>query len=175
MSQSLDDQEKAIARQLIRNPRATDISISEATGVQLRTVGRKRQKLEQSGRLRYWASIDLGEGGTGQFNTTHLYIIKFAIGVTYEQLHAAISHMPLINELTPIIAESHIAEIDGNLAMLYTIEGTSDRDIVRNVHERLLPNLVRNHGPNSIQEVSTLRLLGPVRVLRNYLPSLNMA
>ncbi|MFO1452622.1 MAG: hypothetical protein U1F61_30930 [Opitutaceae bacterium] len=174
-SRPLDDQEKAIARHLVRDPRATDKSISDATGVQLRTVGRKRQKLEQEGLLRYWASVDLGESGTGQYNASHLYIIKFALGVTYESLREKIRGERQIPELTDMIAESHIAEIDGKLSLLFVIEGTSDRDIVRSVHERLIPSLMRNHGAQSIQEITTLRLLSPVRVLRNYLPLLNMA
>ena len=175
MPRPLDDQEKAIARQLIRNPRATDKSISEATGVQLRTVGRKRQKLERAGLLRYWASVDLSETGTGQYNTSHLYIIKFALGVTYDGLRNVIRREPQLSDLSAITTESHIAEIDGKLALLFVIDGTSDRDIVQSVHERLIPNLMKNHGPNSILEVSTLRLLSPVRALRNYLPLVNMA
>lgn len=174
MPRPLDDQEKAIARQLIRNPRATDKSISEATGVQLRTVGRKRQKLEQLGLLRYWASVELGEEGTGKFNVRHFYIIKFAIGVTYDELRSIITAKSDVTDITSIIAESHIAEIDGKLALLVIVEGTSDRDIVQSVHERLIPSLSRNHGPHAIQEISTLRLLGPVRTLRNYLPLINM-
>ncbi len=175
MPRPLDDQAKAIARQLIRNPRATDKSIADATGVPLRTVGRKRQKLERAGLLRYWASVDLTESGTGQYNSSHLYIIKFALGVTYDGLRAVIRREPQLSELSAITAESHIAEIDGKLALLFTIEGTSDRDIVQSVHERLIPNLIKNHGPHSILEVSTLRLLGPIRTLRNYLPLANMA
>ncbi|MBC7369540.1 MAG: winged helix-turn-helix transcriptional regulator [Undibacterium sp.] len=174
MPRPLDDQDKAIARQLIRNPRTTDKSISGATGVQLRTVGRKRQKLERAGLIRYWASVDLSETGTGQYNASHLYIIKFALGVTYDSLRAVIRREPQLSELSAITTESHIAEIDGKLALLFAIDGTSDRDIVQNVHERLIPNLIKNHGPNSILEVSTLRLLSPIRTLRNYLSLLNM-
>ena len=174
-SRPLDDQEKAIARHLVRDPRATDKSISDATGVPLRTVGRKRQKLEQEGLLRFWASVDLGESGTRQYNASHLYIIKFALGVTYENLREKIRGERQIPELTDMIAESHIAEIDGKLSLLFVIEGTSDRDIVRSVHERLIPSLMKNHGAHSIQEITTLRLLSPVRVLRNYLPLINMA
>lgn len=172
--EKLDEQEKSIARQLVRDPRASDKSISDSTGVQLRTVGRKRHKLEQSGLLRYWASVDLSETGTGEFIARHLYIIKFAIGVTFESVRNKVLAEPEIAGLTNMVVESQIAEVDGKLALLFVIEGASDRDIVKNVDERLIPSLLRNHGANSIAEINTLRLLSPVRVLRNYLPMRNM-
>src|SRR3712207_5044028 len=43
----LDPQERLIVRQLIRDPRESDNGIGEATGVNVRTVGRKRQRMEQ--------------------------------------------------------------------------------------------------------------------------------
>jgi hypothetical protein len=139
-----------------------------------KTVGRKRQKLEKSGLLRYRASVDLSPEGTGKFLASHLYIVKFSIGVTYDQIRANITRGADALTLTAIIADSQIAEIDGKLALLFVVEGTSDRDIVKSVHEQLIPSLVKNHGPNAILEINTLRLLGPVRILRNYLPTVNM-
>src|SRR4051812_31580855 len=49
----LDQQERLIVRQLIRDPRESDNGIGELTGVNVRTVGRKRQRMEQSGVLSY--------------------------------------------------------------------------------------------------------------------------
>ena len=37
-----------------------------------------------------------------------------------------------------------------------------------------MPSLLRNHGENSIEEVSTARILSPVRVMRNYVLPVNM-
>ncbi|HEX8311497.1 MAG TPA: winged helix-turn-helix transcriptional regulator, partial [Chthoniobacteraceae bacterium] len=82
----LDEQERLIVRHLIRDPRESDNGIGEATGVNVRTVGRKRQRLEQAGILSYFTHLDLSANGTGQFNTRHLYIIKFRIGVTFKQV-----------------------------------------------------------------------------------------
>lgn len=171
----LDEQERLIVRQLIRDPRESDNAIGEATGVNVRTVGRKRQRLEQAGVLSYFTHLDLSMSGTGQFNTRHLYIIKFRIGVTYKQLLEDIQREPFVRSIfTEIIFESHIAEIDGKLAMLLFIDGASDTDIVQTVQEKLIPSLLRNHGENSIEEVSTIRILAPVRVMRNYVLPVNM-
>ena len=171
----LDEQERLIIRQLIRDPRESDNGIGETTGVNVRTVGRKRQRLEQDGILSYHTQVDLTESGTGQYTARHLYIIKFRLGITVGQLEEDIRREPFVRSIfTETIFQSEIAEIDGNVAMLLYIDGASDRDIVQTVQERLIPSLLRNHGEGSITEVSTIRLLKPVRVMRNYLPFVNM-
>jgi hypothetical protein len=136
---------------------------------------RKRQRLEQAGILSYFTHVDLSSRGTGQFNTRHLYIIKFRIGITYKQVLEDIQREPFVRSIfTEIIFESHIAEIDGKTAMLLFIDGASDTDIVQTVQEQLIPSLLRNHGENSIEEVSTIRVLAPVRTMRNYVLPVNM-
>lgn len=172
----LDDQERLIVRQLIRDPRESDNGIGEITGVNVRTVGRKRQRLEQEGVLSYYTNVDLTVSGTGQFTARHLYIIKFRIGITFRQIQDDIKREPFVRSIfTEIIYESHIAEIDGKIALLLFIDGESDTDIVQTVQEKVVPSLLRNHGENSIEEVSTMRLLSPVRLMRNYLPFVNMS
>jgi DNA-binding Lrp family transcriptional regulator len=172
---AFDDQERLIIRQLVRDPRESDNGIGELTEVNVRTVSRKRQRLEEEGVLSYHTHVDLSAQGAGQFNARHLYIIKFRIGVTFKQLVEDIQREPFVRSIfTEIIFESHIAEIDGKLALLLYIDGGSDTDIVQTVQEKLVPSLLRNHGENSIEEISTIRMLSPVRVMRNYLPFVNM-
>jgi DNA-binding Lrp family transcriptional regulator len=171
----LDEQERLIVRHLIRDPRESDNGIGEATGVNVRTVGRKRQRLEHAGILSYYTHLDLSSRGTGQFGARHLYIIKFRIGITYKQLLEDIQREPFVRSIfTEIIFESHIAEIDGKLAMLLFIDGANETEIVQTVQEQLIPSLLRNHGENSIEEVNTIRVLAPVRTVRNYIQPVNM-
>lgn len=171
----LDEQERLIVRHLIRDPRESDNGIGEATGVNVRTVGRKRQKLEQAGILSYFTHVDLTGTGAGQFTARHLYIIKFRIGVTYNQMLEDIRREPFVRSVfTEVIFESHIAEIDGHVAMLLFIDGASDTDIVQTVQEKLIPSLQRNHGEDSIEEIQTIRVLAPVRAVRNYMLPVNM-
>jgi DNA-binding Lrp family transcriptional regulator len=171
----LDEQERLIVRALVRDPRESDNGIGETTGVNVRTVGRKRHRLEQAGILSYFTHLDLSARGTGQFNARHLYVIKFRIGVTYRQLLEDIQKEPFVrSSFTEIIFESHIAEIDGKLAMLLFIDGVDETDLVQTVHEKLIPSLLRNHGENSIEEINTMRVLAPVRQMRNYVLPVNM-
>ena len=84
--------------------------------------------------------------------------------MSYKQLLEDIKREPFVRSVfTEVIFESHIAEIDGKLAMLLFIDGASDIDIVQTVQEKLIPSLENNHGKGSIEEVSTVRILSPVR------------
>ena len=171
----LNEQERLIVRQLIRDPRKSDNGVGEATGVNVRTVGRKRQRLEEEGVLSYHTHLDLTAAGTGQFGARHLYIIKFRIGVTPQGVLDDIRREPQVRSIfTEVIFESHVAEIDGHVALLLFIDGVSDADIVQTVQDKLIPSLLQNHGANSIEEVSTVRILSSVRMIRNYVLPVNM-
>ena len=172
---NLDEQEQLIVRELIRNPRESDNRIGEITGVNVRTVGRKRQRLEAEGMLSYFTHLDLSSTGAGQLTTRHVYIIKFRLGIAFEQIRQNIRNEPKVRSVfTELLFESHIAEVDGHLALLLFVEGETETSLVQAVQEKLIPSLLANHGEGAIEEVSTLRLLCPVRTLRNYLPFVNM-
>src|SRR3954467_10965560 len=95
----LDEQERLIVRQLIRDPRESDNGIGEITGVNVRTVGRKRQRLEHPGVLSFFAHLDLSSSGTGEYSTRHLYIIKFRNGITFNQLVEDIKREPFVRSI----------------------------------------------------------------------------
>lgn len=174
-SRALDDQEVMIIKALIRDPRQSDHGISKLTSVPAPTVRRKRMKLEQEGLLSFFTALDMQETGTGTFGARHLYIIKFRIGVTVKQVLEEISEEPNVRSIfTDLIYESHVAEIDGRVALVMIIEGKNDADIVENVQGKIVPSLRKNHGPDSIEEISTIRLLRPIRIFHNYVPLVNM-
>ena len=171
----LDDQEKLIVKALIRDPRLSDNQVGKLTGVPTPSVRRKRKKLEEEGLLAYFAALDMQESGTGTFGARHLYVIKFRIGITVKQLVEEIKNEPNVRTIfTDLIYESHIAEIEGRVALVMIIEGKNDADIVENVQGRIVPSLRKNHGADSIEEISTIRLLSPVRIFHNYVPLVNM-
>ena len=69
---TFDDQERAILKALIRDPRQSDNYISKITGVPTPTARRKRKRLEEEGLLSYFTAVDLQESGTGTFGARHL-------------------------------------------------------------------------------------------------------
>ncbi len=174
-NRSLDDQEKMIVKALIRDQRLSDNQIGKLTGVPTPTVRRKRKKLEADGLLSYFCALDMQETGTNTFGARQLYIIKFRIGITLKQVVDEIKSEPNIRSIfIDLIYESHIAEIEGRVALVMIIEGKNDADIVENVQGKIVPSLRKNHGPDSIEEISTIRLLIPVRIFHNYVPLVNM-
>jgi DNA-binding Lrp family transcriptional regulator len=172
---TLDEQEKQIVTHLVRDPRASDNAVAEVTGINVRTVNRKRRRLEQEGLVTYYTQLDLSPFGAQQFNSRHLYTIKFRIGVTYRRLLEEIKDVgKLPASFSKLIHDSHIAEIDGKVALLLYIDGTGAADVVNTVHEQVIPVLWKMHGKDSIEEITSCRILAPVRVMRNYLPLVNM-
>ena len=172
---SLDDQERHIIRALIRNPRCSDNRISALTAVPVRTVSRKRARLEQEGVLSYYTAIEMQAEGTGRFSTQHMLMIKFKLGITRSQIVQEIRSEPNVADVySELIRDSYIAEMDGHIALVMVVEGESDSDVAENVQGKIIPSLQKNHGEDSIQELRTIRLLDPIRRLHNYLPMVNM-
>jgi len=149
--------------------------LGEENDIPVRTVSRKRARMEQAGMLRYFAEVEMGPAGTGHFQCRHLYLIKFRIGITERQIQEEVRHEPnVVTVFTRSIYESHIAEVDGRVALVMLVEGSSDADIVDRVQGEIIPSLKKNHGEDSIEDIQTVRLLAPIRLLRNYLPAVNM-
>ncbi|MCF7860756.1 AsnC family protein [Candidatus Woesearchaeota archaeon] len=164
----LDRQEVLILKALIRDPRMSDNKVGRLTGVPIRTVSRKRQKMESEGVLKYYVSY------CSTHHAKHLYTIKFKLGVTKQKLKMEIMDEPQIKTLfTESIYSSRFAEIDGHTAILMIVKGRTDNEIAESFNGNILPNMVKNHG-DCIQEISTIRLSEPIRKFHNYLSFINM-
>jgi len=175
MPRKLDRQEQQILRALIRNPRMSDNRIAQRTGIPLTTVNRKRRRMEEEGLLSYFCALDMGPAGTGAFSARHLYLIEFKLGITQDQIIKEIKEEPNIRTVfTEFIYESHIAEIGGHTALALLIEGKNDDEINNKFNGRMVPSLKKNHGADSITNISTIRMGRPIRIFHNYLPMVNM-
>lgn len=171
----LDPQEGAVVKALIRNPRQSDARISRLTKVPVRTVNRKRKRLEREGLLAYYTALDMGPTGTGQFPARHLYVIQFRPGIPQSQLVNEIKTEPNIRTIfTEMIYESHLAEVEGHAAIVMLIEGENDEDINNKFNGQIIPSLLKNHGEDSIVHVSSTILGRPIRLFHNYVPMVNM-
>ncbi len=172
---TIDEQEKLIIKALIRNPRSSDNQISKTTKVTVRTVYRKRKKLEEEGIIHYYLNINLDKSGIGKINARHLYLIKFKLGLSYTQLIQEINEEHNVKTVfTEHIYQSFLAEVDGRVALVMILEGERDEDIVENFNKIIVPSLKKNHGPDSIEDVQTIRLSDPIRFFHNYMPMLNI-
>jgi len=171
----LDHHETKIVRELIKNPRISDNQIGKNTKVPIRTVNRKRKKLEEDGLINYYTQLNMGRSGTGRFGSRQLHIIQFKLGITKSQILKEIAEETNVKtEYTKSVFESHIAEIDGHIAIIMILEGLSDDDIVEDFNGIVIPALRKNHGEDSIINIQTIRISDPIRKFHNYIPMLNM-
>ncbi len=165
----LDRQEKLIIKALIKDPRMSDNSIGKLTKVPIRTVSRKRKRLEERGQISYYTSLD------DKSKTKHMYLIQFKIGVTKKKLMNEMKEEPKVKSLfTDMIFQSSFAEIDGHTTILMIIEGESDNIISENFNGKILPLMQKEHGKESILNITTIRINDPIRIFHNYLPFINM-
>src|SRR3989338_8949280 len=100
----LDEQEQLIIKALIKDPRMSDNSIGKVTKVPIRTVSRKRKKLEQENKIEYYISVNQ------EITAKHMYIIKFGMGITKQKLMDEIKKEPKIKSVfTEMIYRSNFA------------------------------------------------------------------
>ena len=171
----LNTQDIKIIRALIRNPKLSDNKIGIMTGVPIRTVNRKRKKMEEQGILNYYTELNMGQTGTQRFNAKHMYVVKFRIGISQKQVISEVKEEPNVSTVfTEFIYESHIAEIEGHTALVLFIEGASDDEINNKFNEIIIPSLEKNHGVGSIIEITTIRIGKTIRLFHNYLPMVNL-
>lgn len=171
----LDEQEKKIVKALIKDPRSSDNQVGKETKVPIRSVSRKRKILEELGIISYFIAVNRGLDGTGRFGARHLHIIKFKMGIPKSQIVREIMEEKNVKTVYgEHVYESHIAEVDGHVALIMIIEGRTDDDIVENFNKTIVPALQKNHGIDSIVNVQTIRLSDPVRIFHNYVPMVNM-
>jgi len=174
-TRELDEHEKKIARELIRNPRISDNQISKNTKIPVMTVNRKRKKMEQEKLLRYFTSLDSGDGGTGMYRAKQLYIIKFKIGITSEKYLEALEYDSKYRGFkATYISLSYLGEKDGHLALILVIDGRSSSKLVDEFNGKLIPYFKEKLGEDCVKEVTTSKITHTVRRHHNYLTGLNM-
>ena len=173
--QELDKNELEIIKQLVKNPRISDNKISKNTKIPVKTVNRKRKKLEKTGIINYYFSMNTRKDGLGWFPSRHMYTIKFRLGLSQNKLIREIKEeMNVRTIFTDIIYESHIAEIDGHTGLVLILEGSSDEDVNIAFNSKIVPSLEKNHGKDCIVNISTIRLSREIRLFHNYLPMVNI-
>ncbi len=171
----LDDAERKIIRELIRNPRASDNQISKRTKIPVMTVNRKRKNLEENKLLRYYTSIDKGEFGLDIFGAKKLFIIKFKIGITrkeYLDIMDSDGKWRMFN--CKYISLAYLGEKDGRLALVMIVDAKDDDHLVEEFNGKIVPFLHGKLGEDCIKEITTVSLNKLTRVHHNYMPYQNL-
>jgi len=86
LGKELDNQEKSILKELVKDPRISDNQIALKTGIPVKSVNRKRKNLESERILSYHTRIDNNTEGTGIFGARRMYTILFDYGISRQML-----------------------------------------------------------------------------------------
>jgi len=171
----LDDQEKLIIRELIRDPRISDNQIAIRTNVPLKTVNRKRKNLEENRLIHYLCYLDNTNTGTGTFSGRCLYIIVMREGITKKMLIEKHEKSEKAMRFFPKhLFLSMVGEHEGNVALITLIESHKYDDIVEIYNAEIIPDLENLFGSQCIKKTVTIPIAATLRAIRNYLPGTNM-
>lgn len=171
----LDENERKIVRELIRNPRISDNQIAKNTKVPVMTVNRKRKQLERENLLRYYTSFDTGEFGTGRFKAKQLYIIKFKIGIARKDYIEKVEKDKKFQQFNASYTSlSYLGEKDGHLALVMILDAKTDSLLVDEFSGKIIPHLKEKLGNDCIRGIITTKISNTLRRHHNYLPSINM-
>ena len=162
-----------ITRALIRDPRLSDNAISDQTSVPPRTVTRKRKIMETQGLLHYFTSCSLN--AVTKDTECHIYLIRLRQGISARSVLRRMHHEPrLATVFTKYVSESHLVEIDGLTALLLFVNGSHANLVMDTFQQEIVPELVKRHGSDCIDHLTTMRLVSPLRLHHNYLPGINL-
>jgi len=170
----IDQQEKVIIRELIKNPKISDNKISKNTKVPVKTVNRKRKILEKRGLINYFTYLNNGINGTGRFSAKQQYIITFKYGITRSNIIEKIGReMPRLIELKHI-ADCSVGDKDGHAIIAITIESRLESDIIEVFNAEILPKFKRLFGEDAVIKTEVITLNVPIVMLHNYMPLVNI-
>lgn len=171
----LDDNERKIVRELIKDPRISDNQIGKNTKVSIMTVNRKRKRLEEDGILKYCTHLDTGKFGTGSFTARQLYMVKLKLGLTYKRFENDLKHETAITGRgAEHIFSSFLCEKDGHLVWCIVLRGGKRNEINEYFNSVLVPILKDKFGGDCINTIQTFRITNELRYFHNYLPGINM-
>jgi DNA-binding Lrp family transcriptional regulator len=170
----LDEQEKKILKELIKNPRISDNQIGSKTGIPVKTVNRKRKNLEKEGIVYYFTHVDNGEKGTGTFLSQHLYLLKLKFGITAALINEKFQHMFNNHVINKHVIFAGFGEMDGNITLMVMLESYKSQDIIEIFNAEIVSTISNFLGRDAIVEVKSIPLRNNIKLFHNYMPYINM-
>lgn len=171
----LDDQEKLIVRELIKDPRISDNQISTNTNIPLKSVNRKRKRMEFEGLLNYYTALDSSEKGTGAFSGRHLYLVKLNHGISRKDvLDFLKQNSSRSKHKMKHVHSTFVGRSGANLVLVKLIESRLSSDIVEIYNCDIVPELKNRFGEDAIVSTDVIHIDEMFRLFHNYMPGLNM-
>ena len=170
----LDEQEKKILTELVRNPRISDNQIGKNTNIPVKTVNRKRKILEERGVVHYFTFLNHGERGTGIFTSQYMYIVKLKYGITTLRVSQKFYEIMNNKALTKHTLFSSIGEDNGHVVLVFVLESGKQEDMVEIFNAEIVPTIGNFFGAEAIVDVKSIAMRRNTKLLHNYMPGYNM-
>lgn len=171
--EAIDKQDKLIMRELIANPRLSDNKISQVTDIPVKTVNRKRKKLEEKGILNYRVHINNGYGGTKSFSALAQFIVIFRHGITRRGFLENLDRVGFSDLDIKHIKNAYIGEVDGRVTFSLILESRAQEDLLEIFNTEIIGKLHNMVGHDSIHETKVINLHSNIISLHNYIEGLN--
>lgn len=174
-NKAVDEQDKLIMRELIANPRLSDNKISQITGIPVKTVNRKRKKLEEKGIINYRIHIDNGQEGTKSFSAICQFIVIFRHGITRSSFLDNLDRVGFSALDIKHIKEAYVGEMNGRVAFVATLESRLQEDLLEIYNTEIISKLHNMLGHDSIYKTKVVNLHTGLISLHNYIHRTNTA
>ena len=169
----LDEKERLIILELIKNPRASDNSISAATKIPVKTVNRKRKFLESKNLISYYVYLD-NFAGTKIFTSRQLFLVRFRHGITRDffmkRLAERFEKLNSSKVVSKHILESHLGEQNGCLVLTMIIESFSKNDLIEIFNAEIVKLISETFGTDAVSHTEVIDLTVQLSLLHNYSP-----
>ncbi|MCK5107386.1 MAG: Lrp/AsnC family transcriptional regulator [Nanoarchaeota archaeon] len=174
MLDALDEKEKRIIKELVKNPRISDNQISRITKIPLKTVNRKRKNLEEKGLIAYEVHLDNSRSGTNIFTSKQMYTITFRKGITRANFLNFAKHYDFANLFIKHCSEIFVGEQDGCLKLILFIESYLATDIIEIFNADYFNKFESYFGKGCIGDVNVITINNQLQSFHNYFPHINV-
>ena len=172
---NIDKKDMAIMGQLIKDPRLSDNQIAKRTSIPVKTVSRRRERLEKENVMQYMLNIDQKKIGDERKRAIHLFILTFRKGISKVMLAEKLGTIDEYSRIaTKHIHSSHLAEKDSRVVLVLFVESREEEDLGEIMNIDLVPYFERRLGNGAIEDIEAYPIRKTLRVLHNYIPEGNM-
>lgn len=168
MEYKFDEQEKLLLKELVKNPRISDNQIAINTKIPVKTINRKRKKLENKDILRYATYINYGEDGTNKFGACRFYIITFKYGISKTMFDQRLSEFGTNNIEIKHINSIFTGEINGRFALIMLLKSRVENDIIEIFNIDIVSKLKTVFGEDAIHNTNVIPINDFIKIHHNY-------
>ncbi|MGM5482100.1 MAG: winged helix-turn-helix domain-containing protein [Nanobdellota archaeon] len=170
-----DNQDKAIIKELIVNPRLSDNKVSRITGIPVKTVNRKRKRLETNGVLNYFVHVENGPEGTGKFGAKAQFMVIFRQGITRQSFFENLNRVGFSYLDIKHIKTANVGEYEGRLALILLIESRVQSDLLEVFNSEIFVKLQSMLGHDCVYKVNVVYVHTDLVNLHNYIKGYNIS